>query len=44
MSRTCFATLDPTTRKIDVPGAGNVVMTDTVGFVSALASRTGTSV
>jgi GTP-binding protein HflX len=31
-----FATLDPTTRKIDVPGAGNVVMTDTVGFVSAL--------
>ncbi|NCF45812.1 MAG: GTPase HflX [Proteobacteria bacterium] len=31
-----FATLDPTTRKIDVPGAGNVVMTDTVGFVSVL--------
>jgi len=31
-----FATLDPTTRKIEVPGAGNVVMTDTVGFVSAL--------
>jgi GTP-binding protein HflX len=31
-----FATLDPTTRKIDVPGAGDVVMTDTVGFVSAL--------
>ena len=31
-----FATLDPTTRKIQVPGAGNVVMTDTVGFVSAL--------
>lgn len=31
-----FATLDPTTRKIDVPGAGNVVMTDTVGFVSSL--------
>ena len=31
-----FATLDPTTRKIKVPGAGNVVMTDTVGFVSAL--------
>ena len=31
-----FATLDPTTRKIKVPGAGNVVMTDTVGFVSSL--------
>ena len=31
-----FATLDPTTRKINVPGAGDVVMTDTVGFVSAL--------
>ncbi len=31
-----FATLDPTTRKIEVPGVGNVVMTDTVGFVSAL--------
>ena len=31
-----FATLDPTTRRIEVPGAGNVVMTDTVGFVSAL--------
>ena len=31
-----FATLDPTTRKIEVPGAGNVVMTDTVGFISAL--------
>ena len=31
-----FATLDPTTRKMYVPGAGDVVMTDTVGFVSAL--------
>jgi GTP-binding protein HflX len=31
-----FATLDPTMRKVDVPGAGNVVLADTVGFVSRL--------
>ncbi|MDB2646295.1 GTPase HflX [Pseudomonadales bacterium] len=31
-----FATLDPTMRRINVPGAGEVVLTDTVGFVSAL--------
>lgn len=31
-----FATLDPTIRRIDVPGAGEVVLTDTVGFVSSL--------
>ena len=31
-----FATLDPTMRKLDVPGAGEVVLADTVGFVSSL--------
>jgi GTP-binding protein HflX len=31
-----FATLDPTMRRINVPGAGEVVLTDTVGFVSSL--------
>jgi GTP-binding protein HflX len=31
-----FATLDPTMRRVSVPGAGEVVLTDTVGFVSAL--------
>jgi GTP-binding protein HflX len=31
-----FATLDPTMRKVDIPGAGNVVLADTVGFVSLL--------
>ena len=31
-----FATLDPTMRKIQVPGTGEVVLADTVGFVSLL--------
>ena len=31
-----FATLDPTTRKIQVPGLHDVVLADTVGFVSLL--------
>lgn len=31
-----FATLDATVRKLDVPGAGPVVLADTVGFVSDL--------
>ena len=31
-----FATLDPTMRKLEVPGAGEVVLADTVGFVSRL--------
>ena len=31
-----FATLDPTMRRLDVPGAGEVVLADTVGFVSRL--------
>ena len=31
-----FATLDPTMRRLDVPGTGEVVLADTVGFVSRL--------
>ena len=31
-----FATLDPTMRKISVPGLNDVVLADTVGFVSLL--------
>ena len=31
-----FATLDPTMRKVDVPGVRDVVLADTVGFVSLL--------
>ena len=31
-----FATLDPTLRRLAVPGAGQVVLADTVGFVSRL--------
>ncbi len=31
-----FATLDPTTRKLELPGGQHVVMTDTVGFIQKL--------
>lgn len=31
-----FATLDPTLRRIDVPGAGPIVLSDTVGFIRHL--------
>ena len=31
-----FATLDPTTRRIDLPGGRNILMTDTVGFIQKL--------
>ena len=31
-----FATLDPTMRKIELPGAGNAIITDTVGFIRQL--------
>ncbi|CDZ76157.1 GTP-binding protein HflX [Legionella massiliensis] len=31
-----FATLDPTMRKLDLPGAGSVILTDTVGFIRDL--------
>ena len=31
-----FATLDPTHRRVTVPGAGEVVLSDTVGFINQL--------
>ena len=31
-----FATLDPTMRAVDLPGAGRVILSDTVGFISDL--------
>jgi len=31
-----FATLDPTTRAIDLPGGGRALLTDTVGFIRKL--------
>ena len=31
-----FATLDPTTRRVQLPGGRNVLMTDTVGFINNL--------
>jgi GTP-binding protein HflX len=31
-----FATLDPTTRSIELPGGGQALLTDTVGFISKL--------
>ena len=31
-----FATLDPTTRRVSLPGGGWAVFTDTVGFISKL--------
>jgi len=31
-----FATLDPTLRRVDLPGEGSVVLADTVGFISHL--------
>jgi GTP-binding protein HflX len=31
-----FATLDPTTRRVDLPTGRNVLMTDTVGFIQKL--------
>ena len=34
-----FATLDPTTRRIDLPGGAPLLLTDTVGFVRKLPHR-----
>jgi GTP-binding protein HflX len=34
-----FATLDPTLRRLIVPGIGNVVVADTVGFISRLPHK-----
>src|SRR5690606_9229190 len=31
-----FATLDPTTRKVDLPSGKNALLTDTVGFIQKL--------
>ena len=31
-----FATLDPTTRKLDLPGSSSVILADTVGFIRDL--------
>lgn len=31
-----FATLDPTLRRVDMPGLGGVILSDTVGFISRL--------
>jgi len=31
-----FATLDPTMRRLDLPGGGKVILSDTVGFISEL--------
>jgi GTP-binding protein HflX len=34
-----FATLDPTTRRVELPGGGAVLFTDTVGFIQRLPTQ-----
>lgn len=34
-----FATLDPTTRRVELPGGQNVLFTDTVGFIQKLPTE-----
>ena len=34
-----FATLDPTTRRVELPGGGVVLFTDTVGFIQRLPTQ-----
>jgi GTP-binding protein HflX len=34
-----FATLDPTTRRVDLPGGGTTLVTDTVGFIQKLPTQ-----
>lgn len=34
-----FATLDPTTRRVDLPGGGTALFTDTVGFIQKLPTQ-----
>lgn len=34
-----FATLDPTTRRVDLPGGHNSLITDTVGFIQKLPTQ-----
>jgi len=34
-----FATLDPTTRRVELPDGGNILFTDTVGFIQKLPTQ-----
>ena len=34
-----FATLDPTTRRLDLPGGNSILITDTVGFIQKLPTQ-----
>ena len=34
-----FATLDPTTRRIELPSGGEALLTDTVGFIQKLPTQ-----
>lgn len=34
-----FATLDPTTRRVELPGGGSTLFTDTVGFIQKLPTQ-----
>jgi GTP-binding protein HflX len=34
-----FATLDPTTRRVDLPGGNQMLLTDTVGFIQKLPTQ-----
>lgn len=34
-----FATLDPTTRRVELPGGHNILITDTVGFIQKLPTQ-----
>jgi GTP-binding protein HflX len=34
-----FATLDPTTRRVELPGGGTALFTDTVGFIQKLPTQ-----
>lgn len=34
-----FATLDPTTRRVDLPDGGTILLTDTVGFIQKLPTE-----
>jgi GTP-binding protein HflX len=34
-----FATLDPTTRRVELPGGGQTLVTDTVGFIQKLPTQ-----
>ena len=34
-----FATLDPTTRRVELPGGKGILFTDTVGFIQKLPTQ-----